>query len=172
MSYGRLSQLPLGKRKRPNADDDLNEGLDLDELSIPANGNDGDEDMDRSDSESSSDDEDDDDEGTGECEYFETSEALPQCPAYDKDFSQVGTDLTKLPKQVLSILDASACTSNRVKNCRASAEALLAIPTPKREKICLLGNTGCGKLLLIHFEGSPLTLYRQELVAELPPRLT
>ena len=139
------SQDPLGKRKRACDDEDDEEDL---KFIVPstsyANSDEGDSDSDDSDESNDDGEERDDEEITGECEYNESDEAFPRRAAYDKDFTQVGIDLTTLPKEAIALVDRSGCNSTRAANCRDDADDLVHIPRAKREKACLLGNTGAG----------------------------
>lgn len=148
MDSGRAASNTPGKRKRDRNDDD--EEI----LSQAAAGSAGPPDLDDgvdddSENEEYSEDEcsDDDDESImGPCEYDESTEPLPSCAAFDKDFTQVGQDLMSIPARVVEIVDSNGCESRRAQSCRDNADDLARIPKPSREKIALLGNTGAGNV--------------------------
>lgn len=146
-------------RKRGRDEDDEVDSLfvrstrDTTELADAEDEDDGLDDSDSEDDDDASDDED----ATGPCEYEESSEPLPQCAAYDKDFTQVGEDLMSIPLDVIAIVKENGCESRRAQACRANAKLLTVMPRNKREKIALLGNTEAG---MVEF----LTLGKQQLM--------
>lgn len=146
MGLGTKFQASAGKRKRTDDEQDDEEdsklvgrrSINIDTDEEGSNSDDSDD--------SDEDDDEEDDEGlTGECEYEEETESFPKCVAYDKDFPQIGKDLISIPKRTVAIIDRSGCKSKRVQGCRHNADELTSLPRAKREKICLLGNTGAGQ---------------------------
>ena len=189
MGLGSPFQSSLGKRKQCNDDPDDEEvvpvkrfqasslkshnpeGEDPIEYTAPRNRNHRSDDEESSSSLSDESDEEDDSKGdeglTGECSYEECEEAYPECVAFDKDFAQVGNDLISIPKAAMDIISKGNCDSKRVENCRSNAEEIATIPRPKREKICLLGNTGAGMYYEALLSWPLLRSFRQELFVEL-----
>ena len=146
MDLPESSQDALGKRKRVDGhEDDEEDPKYITKLIVHVSSDEGDNDSDDSDGSDSAADENDGEGISGECEYNEDCEGFPSHAAYDKDFAQVAKDLTSIPKGAISIVDQSTCDTKRVQKCRNSAGKLTQLPLAKREKVCLLGNTGAGK---------------------------
>ena len=142
----RRSQAILDKRKAPDVPEDSEEEIKPDINLIDVSSDELDSDLD--DSDDSDDDVDDErvEGNSGECEYEEDEEGFPKCTAYDRDFEQVGNDLTSIPLAIIDIIEQCGCSTKRVQTCLTNAKKLAAIPPSKREKICLLGNTGSGRI--------------------------
>ena len=173
MEAERSTQDSLGKRKRLDADEDEEEVKTvINEESINISS---DEEGSGADESDDSDDEvevEEEDGGgiTAECEYFEDGEPFPECAVYDKDFTQVGTDLTSISKTAIDIIDLSQCDNKRVQSCRNNATELSILPRSKREKIALLGKTGAGKSVWLILGTEVLMICRKELIAQLSAR--
>jgi len=90
-------------------------------------------------------DSDDEPELMQESGYSEEVEPFPQCPAYDKDFAQLGKDVGGIASGVISIVDKSKCTSQMAISCRQNAQDLVVVPDFKRKRIAIYGKTGVGK---------------------------
>lgn len=76
--------------------------------------------------------------------YHEGKEPYPKLPAYDPAFSDIEAGLTGIVEQIIDIVDRHPCKSSYVKNFRAKAEELRAVPRPRPMRIALLGDTGTG----------------------------
>ena len=145
MDLGNDLPEPAGKRKRQDDECDDEEDsklVGLPHTNIDSNENDnGLEDFDEGEFE---DDEDDNNGLIGANEYDEDDEIFPNHVAYDPEFIQIGRDLINIPEGAVTIIDQSGCSSKRVQTCRNNADELTKLPRVRREKACLLGNTGAG----------------------------
>lgn len=83
---------------------------------------------------------------SGNSHYEESSEPLPKRAVYDPEFHEIRRDLNVPPAQVIEIIDRSGCNSQRVLNLRSNAEELVRMPSTRREKVAIVGNTGAGTL--------------------------
>lgn len=86
--------------------------------------------------------------GFGQSCYDESTEPLPECPAFDPEFLEVRQALNTAPEKVSSIIDQSKCNSQRVQSLISNAEDLLRMPVTRREKVAIVGNTGTGTSML------------------------
>ncbi|CAK3974892.1 Hypothetical predicted protein [Lecanosticta acicola] len=141
------SRQATGKRKRCGEDESKEDVKPI----ILSDSDDDAGDSDGSDSESTDDEDTDRNEGiNGPCEHNEDDEPFPDCVAFDKDFVQVGEDLTSIAKSAMEIIDENGCESSRAQGCRKNADELTQIPRAKREKVAFLGSTGVGKSSLLN----------------------
>ncbi|PIB00158.1 hypothetical protein CB0940_02595 [Cercospora beticola] len=82
--------------------------------------------------------------------YCEAKEAYPKLPAYDPVFSEIENGLTGIVEHIIDLVGRFPCKSTYVKNFRAKAEELRAVPRPQPMRIALLGDTGAGKSSLLN----------------------
>lgn len=87
------------------------------------------------------------DEADADAIYCEGKETYPKLPAYDPVFSETETGLTGIVEHIIDLVDRFPCKSTYVKNFRAKAEGLRAVPRPQPMRIALLGDTGAGMLV-------------------------
>lgn len=75
---------------------------------------------------------------------------MPKHVVFDKDFKQVGQDLSNRARKLKELVKQSGCENDRVKGCLEKAEMLEKIPDPTPKKIALVGDAGVGKSSLVN----------------------
>jgi len=154
----------LGKRKRIDDDDGIDEDDPEDSLFIPdenstslvlygSNLQYSDESMEDDDDEGAKDDSNSDTEdeflgdnnGVEQQVHVEASEPFPKCAIYDEEISALKAMLTSIPKMVIEALAPHKCEGKHYQTHMDAAKALVEIPTTKRLRVALLGGAGAGK---------------------------